>query len=709
MTPMYRATTRLQIERHNPDVLTFRDLAQVDYAWSAYSDFYETQYKLIASTAVARIAVERLGLTSHPEFVQEPSAPGILDRVVALIPRKTARTTTTAMSPDESTAVALLAALEIAPVRNSQLVDVAWISSDPELAADVANAMADAYIHFNIASQNSASGEAKDFLVDQIGNLKKEIAGLEESLQDYGEAKGIISIDDTNNITLQALQDIAAKRTEAQTTLARAEARFKAVSTADPDALPEVMNSDLIGRLRQESAIYEAEYSEMSRKFNDSWPGIQTLKSKLEQSRLRLDLETERIASQVRASAEGSYDKALNEVENLDRLLVGQEAAAQRLKRDAVDFNNLQSEVKKRRETLNALIARRNEMALSSQLMDESPTSTNVRVMERAKPPLGPFRPNTRLNLMIGLAFGFLLGVGIAFLLDYLDNTINSADELSKLTSLPVLAVVPRHGPAAQSTKRVRRKPAVAATQPFDLVTEAEGRSVASEAYRGLRTSLLLSNPGRPPRKIMITSALPEEGKTATAINLAVVLAQLGGRVLLIDTDLRRPRVHKPFNVENRVGASTYLSGLEQDPGRVVVSSGISNLDLILSGPIPPNPSELLNSTRFAEMAEELLKQGYDHLIFDSPPALPLSDPIIISSIVDFGILVVRAGRTPRQSVRVAAEKLLQTGKGRFGAILNGFESDSRGASYHHYYYHTDDEQENLPKPAQVRARNTGA
>jgi capsular exopolysaccharide synthesis family protein len=709
-TPLYRATTTLQIERQNPEILNFQDVARTDFAWAAYNDFYQTQYKIIASMPVARAAAERLNLTDHEDFAVGDGKPGLLARLKAMVPRK--RGKSVKQAPLDVAAAQVLGSLEISPVRNSHLVRISWTHADPELAAMTANAMADAYIQFNIESRYSTTDQAREFLVNQIGTLKREISAMEVRLQEYGEAKNIFTVDDSSNLTLQALQSISEQRTVAQTEVARAQAVLRAALEANPESLPEVLNSTLIGRLRAEYAAYEAEYTEQAELFKDDWPGLQTLASKLEQARERLGLETRRIVDQVRATAEADYRRALQQAENLDRLLTDHERAAQRLKRDAVEFNNLQTEVRKKRETLDALLRRQNEMALSTRLRDLDSTSSNIRVMEQAQAPTAPFRPNTRLNLLLGLVLGLALGVAAALVLDHLDNTISSSVELEKILSLPVLGVIPRHGSGATPLARVRRQAPNTPAVDIDLIAHRDGRSGVSEAYRGLRTSILLSNPGQPPRLIVLTSALPEDGKTATALNLAVVLAQLGRRVVLIDTDLRRPRLHKAFGVENARGVSTFLSGLEDDPQKLVVSTGIDQLDVIPSGPIPPNPSELLNSAVFARLGPELLDRGYDHVLFDSPPVLSVSDPAIVASVADTGILVVRAGRTPRQSARLAAERLEQTGGGPFGVVLNDFDVESQGAGYERYqtYYgrYEPDEDETDVKPA-TRVGSRGA
>jgi capsular exopolysaccharide synthesis family protein len=700
VTPLYRGTVTLQIERQNPNILTFKDLASLDYSWSAYTDFYQTQYRILQSDAVARRTVEREGLVHHPSFEGALSPPGLLSRLRSLMPGSAPRTE---RDPVEVVSSRVKAQLEISPIRNSHLVQVSWIADDPALAARIANAMADSYIQFNLESTYTTSDQATEFLVNQIGTLKREIAAIEDRLQQYGESKRIVSIDDSSNITLKALSDVAQKCTEAQTALAQKEAAYKAMLAAPPEALPEVLHSDLIARLKQEYVTYEADYSEKSRLFKDEWPGMVTLRSKLDAARERLDLETREIASKVLLTAESEYRKAQAEVQKLDQLLREQEDSAQRLKRDAVEFANLQSEVEKKRETLSALIARQNEMALSTRLKDLDATSSNIRVVDRARPPAAPFRPNKRLNLALGLLLGLALGVGMAFFLDYLDNTVQSPQDIEKIAHLPALAVIPHHGPAAAPLSRVRRRETDAAGIPVDLVSHRDGRAGAAEAYRELRTAILLSNAGRPPRQIVITSALPGEGKSAAAVNLAVVLAQLGRSVLLVDSDLRRPRLHRVFEIPNGRGLSTYLSGLETDLSALLVGTDVEHLDLCPSGPIPPNPSELLNSSVFAGLSEPLMAAGYDHVIYDSPPALSVADPVIIASVVDAAVLVLRAGQTPRESLRLAAEKFTQAGIRPIGVVLNDMNAESRHYAHYRYYgryYRTEAPREGEPEPA---------
>jgi len=686
ITPLYRAEVTLQIERLSPDILTFRELSRSDYSWAAYSDFYQTQYKIIASTGVARKTAEQLGLDSHPMFERGESGPGLLARLKSLLPGKVSLAPP---DPLDTAAAQVLSGLAVTPVRDSQLVIISWVASEPNLAAEVANTVADAYIQYTIESQYSTTAQAEDFLVNQIGKLKREIAASEELLQRYGESKRIISIDDTANITMKGLRDLSEKRTAAQSELAQAKARAVAVQQAESQALEEVMNSALISRLREEHAEIEARYSEMARTFKPDWPPLQELGSKLEQSRLRLDLESQIIADQVRAAAESDRIRALAEVQNLGDLLRNQEDAAQQLRRDAVEYATLSSEVEKKRDILNRLMRRQNEMSLSADLRELDSTSTNVRIVEQAQAPRAHFRPNTKLNLVLATIFGLGLGVGMALLLDYMDNTVKSANDLERLVTKPILSVIPHHGRGG--TTLVRRRTSTGPGTALDLISHLDARTSVSEAYRELRTAILLSHAGQPPVHIMITSALPEEGKSATSMNLAIVLAQMGKRVLLVDTDLRRPRLDKAMKVANQRGVSTFLSGLEDASAPLTVTTEVPNLHIMPSGPIPPNPSELLNSPRFLQMGQELAESGYDHIVYDSAPVLSVADAVIIANTVDSSILVVRAGRTARQSVRAAVDKLSQAQGAPSGIVLNGLERETHG--YRYYYrteYHSD-------------------
>jgi len=683
-TPQYRATTTLQIDRQAPDILDVRDVTRHEVGWSAQDQFFETQYRVLASAPVARGAAERLNLDAHPAFGAAPAGPGLLGRLLALLPRR--RGPEGAPDPLAEQAQLIRARLDVAPVRDSSLVEVSWAHADAALAAAVANAVADAYIQFTLTSRFQTTDQAEEFLVDQSAKLRKQISELETRLQSYAEAKKIFSVRDSNDLALQALADLSKQRTAARAELARAEAAWRAVQDAPAESLPEVLGSTLIAALRAEYAALEAEQAEQAQRFAPGWPSLITLGSKLEQAARRLELETQRIADQVRASARAAVDRAREEAGSLDRLLADHEEAAQRLRRDAIEYEHLEHEVRKKREALDALLHRENEMALSTKLRDLDVASGNIRVIERAAVPRAPFAPRTGRNVALALVLGLGLAAGLAFLLDHLDNTVGGVADLERITPLPVLAVVPVVEESASARARLARRRAAPERPGIDLVAERDGRSQAAEAFRALRTSILLSSPGQPPRRLVVTSALPEEGKTSTAANLACVLAQLGRRVLIVDADLRRPRLHRVFGTDHRRGLSAVLSGLEPDAARAIVATGVENLDFLPSGLVPPNPSELLNSPLFGRTLDDLIGRGYDHVVIDTPPVLSVSDAVIVAAASDSGVLVVRAGATPRQALRLAAQRLAPAGAAPFGVVLNRYQGAAGDPVAYAYY-----------------------
>jgi capsular exopolysaccharide synthesis family protein len=424
----------------------------------------------------------------------------------------------------------------------------------------------------------------------------------------------------------------------------------------------------------------------MAKHFKPDWPALARLTSKLEQSQKRLDEETAAMASSARSSAEGSYRAARERERNLQTILDTQKRAAVKLSIDSIEYTNLRSEVTKKRETLNELLKRQSEITLSSHIKDTR--QSNTRIIDPATPPRNPWRPNKKVNLMLGLLTGIGLGAGLAFAIEYLDNTVKSAEEIRRYTGYAAIGIIPEH--RASGPRPMRRGASVPETNA-DLVTHEDPRSQLAEAYKELRTSTLLASPDQPPRTILVTSCLPQEGKSQTSLNLAIALAQAGKRVLLVDADLRRPRLHKALGLDNERGLSTYLSG--NSPVETLVrATDVPDLDLLTSGPIPPNPSELLGSRNFLALVQEFAESGgYDHLIFDSPPLLSVADPIVVATVLDGTILVVQSGQTPRDAMVRGAGKLHHANVKVLGAVLNSVTDGDRSYYYRSRYRYESD------------------
>jgi len=681
-TPLYRATATLQIQRHGPDILTHKDVLSVDPSWADYQDFYQTQYKILQSRSVLRLAAERLDLVNRPEFGDRRKSP--VARMVAWVRERVGPADDGAdpADPPDPAIGYLEAGLTIQPVRSSHLVKVSFTDRDAGLARDVANAIAAAYQEFSLRSRYSATAQASDFLTKQVAQVQAELGAKERELQQASADKAILALrDDTTDITSQALADLSAQYVAAKGRLALAEARLAAILGASPDALPEVLASPLILALKSKYADVERARSQLAERFRDDWPALRQVDEELRQARARLELETESIARQVREVATTDHTRARGEVFSLGRGVEEQKLEVQRVNRDAIEVASLKSEIETRRRFLDDLVNRQSETEVSDRLRDTQ--ASNVHVVDPAETPRVPVSPRKRFNLLVGVLLGLLAGVGAAFLADHIDNTVKGEHDLERTADLPVFGHVPLFEPLRAVSAGSGSK--IGSQHPIGLASWLDPRSGFSEAFRNLRTSLLLASPDRPPRVIVVTSCEPGDGKSTVSVNLAIVLTQLGRRVLLVDADLRRPRLHRIFGVGNNAGLSSLMTGNATFED-VVQDCEMPGLALIPSGPLPPNPSELLQSASLQAMLDRSRDRGeWDHVILDSPPAVQVADSLILGARADATILVVRAAKTARESLVAGVARLRQAHVNVSGAVLNAVRE--KDGYYYHYKY----------------------
>jgi capsular exopolysaccharide synthesis family protein len=701
-TPIYEAVTTIQIERQGPDILTHKDVMSADSSAYAYQDFYQTQYRILQSKSVVRIAVERLDLVTRPELLsRKPSLPARAMGAVFSVFRSapSAEREQAPVDPTERAIGFVQGGLSVQPVRNSQLVSIAFRDRDPELARDIADAIAEAYVAFNYKNKYGMTELAREFLTKEVAQAQAEITVLQRKLQDYGDKKKILAVSEgSQDISEQALADFNRRYIEAKTRFAVAQARYDAVG-ARPDSLPEVLNSPLIGSLKQQHAEVERKYSQMAERFKEGWPPLMALRQELEQAKQRLEQETLGIAAQVQSVAQADYERAQREVANLERQVNGQKTEVQRVNRDGVEYAGFQAEIDIKRKILSDLMARQTQTSSSERLKDTA--ASNIRIVDNAEVPRAPLKPNKLLNFLLALVLGCGLGLTMAIVVDHLDNTIKTETDILRLSGIPVLGYLP----LIQTLRAIGDDNApetpISSTSQVDLASFAAPRSVFAEAFKTLRTSFLLASPSRPPRQIVVSSCEPQDGKSTVSVNLAIVLTQLGRRVLLIDADLRRPRLHHVLRLQNDLGLSSYLSG-NATLDDVIMETEIPKLEMITSGPIPPNPSELLGSTALDMLLHHLESSGYDHVIFDSPPLLSVTDPVILATRMDATVIVVRAHKTSRESLTHAAGKLRGARASSVGAVLNAaVRTDS------HYYYHyeyTRDDSESDPGRGRLRS-----
>jgi len=679
MKPVYRGTVSVQINKESPQVMDFKEMFSVNM-WGD-QDYYQTQYKLLESRSLAKRVLQTLKLSEHPDFQPGPETPfqkwksNILKPIFGLLDfsKKSVASEKDSSESKKETALInqFLGRLKIEPVRNSRLVKVHFDSNSPELCAQVPNTLATNYIQQSVESRFIATEQVKEWLSKQLEDLKAKVERADEALQTFGSKHDIISLEDKENVTLQRLTELNDILTKAEADRMSKEALYKQTKDKNFESLPSILENKLIMDLKQAYIQLETQSTKLSETFKPEYPEMVRLKSQMQSIQKRMDLEV----SKIIAGIKNDYELSLRKETLLRHAFDQQKAKVMQMKDQSIQYNILKREADTNKELYKGLLQRMKETGVSAGL-----TVSNIQVVDQAEVPASPYKPNKRLNLLLAAVIGLFLGVGLAFFFEYLDNTVKTPEDVEQLTRLPSFGIVP------EISYQKRRRLDKETSQPVELVTHRHPRSILSEAYRNIRTSILLSFSEKPPKRIAITSPNPVEGKTTTAINTSIALSQTGAQVLIIDTDMRKPRIHHIFNGENGAGLSNFLSG-HANLNSIVKKTEVPNLFYIASGPIPPNPSELLSSNLFKSMMD-LLGEKFDHIILDSPPVLGFADSLILSSMVDGVILVVLGGKTPRETLQRAKEVLYQVNAKILGVVINRVDLQRGNYGYYYYRYH---------------------
>jgi capsular exopolysaccharide synthesis family protein len=699
--PVYTATSTLLIEKE-PNILSFDQVLQIE---SGRDDYYQTQFKLLSSRGLADSVVDRLKLYENPEFVGKPGK-----RKKPIDP--------TDYVFREGLVGGFLGRLSVKPVRLTRLVEVSFSAGDPKLAAECVNELAAAFIDLNINIKYAATEQATTFLSEQIKGLQSEIEQKGKQLQGFEAEANIVALSDTETTVIDRLGQLNQALTEAQIERSRKEATWNGLKNVGPDYVPEAINNPLIQRLREEYVRLKREYQKMEERFQPDYPELQRTKVELESARKSLDDETQNLVK----GAYSEYQTALNKERSLETEFNEQKGEAFKMNSSAVLYNGLKVEIQNKKTLLDSLLRRESETGVEARL--KGLRTSNVRVVDRARVPVRPSSPNKRRNLILALILGLGGGVGLAFLFDFLDNSVKTSEDVERYAGLPTLGVVPKfslegankaysYGRRLKGRKEPKQIGAgtgeaasgegsadVSASAPFvaevekaerpgsiELIPHYFPNSRLAESYRSIRTALLLSSADHPVKTIAVTSALPGEGKTVSAANLAITLAQSGKTVVVVDADLRRPRQHRLFKVKNTYGLTTYLT--DSVPIKdVVKSTDIPNLFLVNSGPIPPNPAELLGSDKMARFIK-MMGEECDYLLFDLPPMLEISDALVLGAKVDGVVLVVWGDKTSREALKKVREKLDMLKVRTLGVIINNVTLPHHGAYYYKDYYHS--------------------
>jgi succinoglycan biosynthesis transport protein ExoP len=664
-TPMYRASGTLQIEPEEK-IIQYQEATpgQME-GWDSFG-YMTTQLEVLRSRAVAERVVTEMNLTEHPMFNAPPEKKSGLSRFLPWL----GSDVKARQQPPRETAVALAdkvsglagmvqGGLSVEQIGESRLVRISFTSPDAKLAADVVNSIATVFINMNLARRIDSTSYAKTFLQDRLQQVQAKLEDSEKKLVDFARQQELIKVGkEEDGADTQVMQGFTSALTTAQQERIKAESLYNSIQGASIEGLPEVLQSTTIQELKQRKSKLEGEYQENLKVYKPAYPKMQQLQVQIAETQDAIQIELQNIRSAIRAR----YQAAVAQETALSAKVRESRQGILSEQDRSIQYNILKREVDTNRELFEGLLQRLKEIGVGGGV-----GTNNISIVDRAQVPGGPFTPNQQKNLMMALLIGLLGGIGLAFFFEHLDDTIKLAEELEQLLGLPVLGVIPMT--RSQTGGKLFH-------ENFDT------RSHFAEAHRSLRTALQFSTPDGMPKVLMITSTSMGEGKSTTALSLAMQIAQAGKKVLLIDGDLRKASLHTNLELDNQTGLTNYLAG-DAQPVDITSSTELPNLFAIPSGPLPPNPAELIGSSKMVALLS-LAAEKFDHVIIDGPPVLGLADAPLLGSIADATMLVVEVGGTRRDFARGAVKRLRSTRTRLIGGVLTKMRS--RGHTYDYYY-----------------------
>jgi len=669
MRPVYIAKATIEIDRENNNILPFQGADAAD-SMMDLDNYIETQSKVLTSETLALQTIRNTGLAANPEF----SAGGIPSEAIA--------TGSLANQKRPPEVAVFLGSLSVKRIPSSRLMEVSYESTDPVLAARILNAHLDNFKAQNIQSRYEATLEATRFLTSQLNELKLTVKQSEDARINYERQNQIWSVDDKSNITTQRLADLDKQLTDAQGETLKKQALYEYAKAGDIDAVPEIRADPLLQDLQKKRADLAVQYTEAVNQYGPNFPKVQRLQAQMKEVDDQIARESRGIVLQL----ESDYREAKQREELIRQALELQKAETNNMAEKMVQYNILKRESEADKSLYEGLLTKLKEAGISEGLK-----SSNLRVVDPAMIPSYPARPAKARNIALAFLVGLVGGIGLALLREYLDNTVKTPDDIETLTRLPSLAVVPAFGDGGSRKRRmgIFGSPSTNGHEKrIELVAQHLPKSQMSEAFRALRTALLLSQPDHPPQVILVTSALPREGKTTAAANLAVTLAQLGDKTVLVDADLRKPGVGRLLNLGSGkyAGLSSYLAGVSTLDLVTVPHPAIPNLAAIPTGPLPPNPADLLSSHKLADAIAEL-RTKYKFVVIDSPPIMAATDAVILSVQADGVLLVVRSGETPKEAFTRTRDLLTSVKSRLLGVVLNAVDASAPDYYYSYRYY----------------------
>jgi len=665
--PLYRAQARIQIDEEQTTAQT--DFKEPYLAYSDPEPYYQTQYKILQGRDLALRAVRHLKLYNVPEFNGQGPKPPALTQVLSAVKAKLmapfrradGKVLPAHAAPESQQAEAFLDRVGVNPVRGSRLVDVFFVAADPQFAARAVNVLAEEYVNQNLEFRLQNTDKTLQWLTQEVGKQQNVVQASERMLAEYRENQNALSLEDRQNIIVSRLNQVNDVASKARTSRIQKEALYNQVIAAkDRESLTTIAANPFVQQLKARIVELERDRLRLAERYGDKHPDLLRVTSQINDAERQLDEEISKNVAAIKAD----YQAALEEEKQLNSDLEAQKVQATDLNRKSIDYSVLQREAESNRQVYESLLQREKELRVVS-----NSRANNVRLLDRAEMPGAPFTPNTRRAWMMALLFGLGMGIAAAFAIDYLDDTVKTPEDVAWRLHLNFLGLVPKvHG---------ERHPLLSGPVPHDF----------GEAFRALRTALVASSGTDATHLVAITSTQPLEGKTTTAVNIALALAIGGARVLLIDADMRRPSVHKAMRLPNDRGLAELLNGKARMRD-VVQRCGDPNLLVIPAGSTPSNPSELLGSDRMRAFMQQLSTGPFDWVIVDTPPVLAVTDAVVLAPLVHSVTFVIGAEMTRWRLAERAIQTLRAGHPTSIAAVLNRVDFDRNRYYYSRYYGH---------------------
>lgn len=718
----YQATAQIEVTK---DVGATTVSSKDFVVQSDDSDNINTKLVVIKSRPLLEDVVVTLKLDQNPNFINATRKRSVTEAIADILHKVTGGAfgrslkeveppapTLAARSEEESARLSphvntLKNTLNVTTLKDTRVIEVSYTHSDPQLAAAIVNSVAKNFIDRSFERKTQRYNDTSEWLKRSTAELKAQVEKATQALADYTKSREIFGTEGKESLTTDKLSGLHSQVMKAETERMLKQSVYEEVKQGRVAQLPDSFSDPQTGKLQEELGRLEVQASELSVKYGPENPRVAEVQQKIQTLKAQVKDTRGTLADKLKAD----YERSVRDELSLKNALAKAKSEAVEQNQNSIQYDILKSQVDTAKQLYTDFLNKTNQanLAIAEQ-------HNNLRMIEPAEVPAYPIGPQRLRTILLGFLVSLAIGMGLAFFLEYLDNTVKSVEDVHRIAGLPTLAVIPAiSDSSARAMKLASRKQMAAKTGALesgatdalvpvtDDIVNAVPRAIAKpvipgdhvasvmEAYRMLRTSVLLSTAGNPPKTILFTSSQPGDGKTTTSVNTAISLAQLGSSVLLIDADLRRPSVHRALRVDKSAGLSNFLSSGRVELDDVVQHSRVPKLDVLTCGPIPPNPAELVASDRMRSLLGEAAAR-YEHVIIDSPPLMHVTDPVILSTMVDGVILVVQSGRSTRDIVRRARQELLNVGAKVFGVVLNNFDMKKEGYSSDYSYYRSVEE-----------------